>query len=246
MPLLTPEKYIESRQLYSYDSEGCTFNIGQTGNLQYVGRYMGIFGSVVPNNFPSGMNLRKFESICHEQFSDFSKAVNQGKVSNTHVDNLKSICAAIVYWKMSSQGGRATRTSSNVLAKWNNDTETQLFNAFQQKDMSLFKIGGVRIPTATAYMRFLFPNEFGIMDSRVVGKYTQPNCITTLNIRRNDGYIVDTISNVKKYTSEYIPFLRAEADWLNKMGATFLDRDSNGKPIETGFRICDVEMALFA
>ena len=245
MPLLTPEKYIEARQMYSYDSEACTFNLGQTGNLQYVGCYKGIFGSTVPQSFPSGINLRKFELICHEQFCDFTNAVKQGNVSNTHVDSLKSICAAIVYWKMSSQGGRAIRTSSNVLAKWSHNTEMKLFNAFQQKDISLFRIGGVRIPTATAYMRFLFPEEFGIMDSRVVGNYTQPKGITTLNIRPNDGYIVDIISNVKKYTTEYIPFLKAEVDWLNQKGATFLDKDPNGKQIKTGFRVCDVEMALF-
>lgn len=245
MPFLTPEKYVKARQMYSYDSEGCTFNICQTRNLQHVGSYKGLFGSVVPKRVASGINLRRFELICHEQFTDFSNAVRQGIVSTIHIENLKSICSAIVYWKMSSQGGRATRLSLNMLAKWSNDTETKLVGAFEQKNMSLFRIGGVRIPTATAFMRFLFPEEFGIMDSRVVGNYTQPKGITDLNIRPNDGYIKDSISNVQKYSTEYIPFLKAEADWLNDKGTTFLDMDHRGNPINSRFRVCDVEMALF-
>ena len=245
MPLLTPEKYVEARQVYSYDSENCTFNIGQTGNLQYVGSFKGLFGSIVPKKFLSGINIRRFELICHEQFTDFSNAFRQGIASTIHIENLKSICSAIVYWKMSSQGGRATRSSLNMLAKWSHETETQLVGAFEQKNMSLFKIGGVRIPTATAFMRFLFPEEFGIMDSRVVGNYTQPKGITTLNVRPNDGYIVDIVSNVHKYSTEYIPFLKAEADWLNDKGVTFLDMDPSGNSIKSRFRICDVEMALF-
>lgn len=245
MPLLTPEKYVEARQKYSYYSEGCTFNVAQTGNLQHIGSYKGLFGSTVPKRFPSGINLRRFELICHEQFADFSNAVRQGIVSNIHIENLKSVCSAIVYWKMSSQGGRATRTSLNMLAKWSRETEIQLVSAFELKSMPLFKIGGVRIPTATAFMRFLFPEEFGIMDSRVVGNYTQPKGITALKVRPNDGYIVDNVSNVHKYSTEYIPFLKEEADWLNDKGATFLDMDQSGNPINSRFRICDVEMALF-
>ena len=139
MPLLSSKKYVEARQMYSYDSEGCSFNIGQTGNLQHVGIYKGLFGSIVPKRFPSGINLRRFESICHEQLTDFSNAVRQGIVSNIHIENLKSISSAVVYWKMSSQGGRATRSSLNMLAKWNHHTETQLVNAFDQKNMSLFR-----------------------------------------------------------------------------------------------------------
>lgn len=245
MPLFEPEKYISARQSYSYDSAGCQFNISQTGNLQYVGSYNGLFSSIVPKTFPLGINLRRFEIICQEQFTDFSNAVKQGKVSNIHIENLKSVCSAIVYWKMSSQGGRATRSSLNVLAKWSKSSETQLVYAFEQKNMSLFRIGGVRIPTATAFMRFLFPEEFGIMDSRVVGNYTQPKSITTLNVRPDDGYIVDTLSNVHKYSTEYIPFLKSEADWLNDQGSTFLDIDPNGNTIRSRFRVCDVEMALF-
>ena len=78
----------------------------------------------------------------------------------------------------------------------------------------------VRIPTATTFMRFLYPNDFGVMDSRVVGNHTQPNGITTLSLR-NDGYINDTKQNIIKYETEYIIFLRVQAASLNKLGIKF-------------------------
>jgi len=98
---------------------------------------------------------------------------------------------------MSSQGERAKIKVENLLAKWNQNTVRQLLTACDRKDMSFFRIGGVRIPIATAFMRFLFPDEFVIMDSRVVGNFTQPAGITTLSINRY-GYINDTKQNVKK------------------------------------------------
>lgn len=42
-------------------------------------------------------------------------------------------------------------------------------NVYEKKNMSLFRIGGVRMPIATGFVRFLFPDDFGIMDSRPVG-----------------------------------------------------------------------------
>lgn len=93
-------------------------------------------------------------------------------------------------------------------------------------------------------MRFLFPDHFGIMDSRVVGKYTQPNDITTLSVR-NDGYINDTKQNVIKYETEYIRFLRSQVSYLNNLHVEFKDIDMNGKIIYSKFRACDIEMALF-
>jgi len=116
--------------------------------------------------------------------------------------------------------------------------------AYERKSLAGFKIPGVRIPTATAFLRFLYPDEFGIMDSRIVGKHTQKNGITSLNLRK-DGYIIDTKSNEKKYYNEYVAFLRNEANWLNKTGAEFIDYNEDGQEIKSCFRPCDVEMALF-
>ena len=145
---------------------------------------------------------------------------------------------------MTSQGGRAKLKMENLLAKWNDDTVKQLMNAYEKKDMSLFRIGGVRIPTATAFMRFLFPDDFGIMDSRVVGNHTQPNGITTLSLR-NDGYINDTKQNIIKYETEYIIFLRGQAASLNKLGIKFRDVDEQGEIFLSTFRSSDIEMSLF-
>jgi hypothetical protein len=82
------------------------------------------------------------------------------------------------------------------------------------------------------------------MDSRVVGRHTQPAGITRLSIR-NDGYINDTNSNVEKYSTEYIPFLTNEAAKLAIRGITFADVDHAGNLVQVAFRPCDIEMALF-
>jgi hypothetical protein len=111
--------------------------------------------------------------------------------------------------------------------------------------MGKFRIGGIRIPTATAFLRFLYPEEYGVMDKHVVNEHTQPNGITTLSLRKKDGYINNSPSNVRKYDVEYIPFLRAEAAAVNRVHATFRDVDVIGDNIVSVFRPCDIEMALF-
>lgn len=242
--LMASDKYVMLREKYDYNSPDCKLEIVKTGNIYNVGRYIGIFAREVPNGNPNGINIRRFESIVQEVFQDCYAAFISNNLTDNHIINLKQISSAIVYWKMTSQGGRAKLKVDNVLAKWNADTVNQLMNAYEKKDMSLFRIGGVRIPTATTFMRFLFPNDFGVMDSRVVGNHTQPNGITTLSLRK-DGYINDTKQNVEKYTSEYIVFLRDEAKKLNDLCINFKDYDANGRLISAGFRACDIEMALF-
>jgi hypothetical protein len=93
-------------------------------------------------------------------------------------------------------------------------------------------------------LRFTHSNEYGIMDSRVVNRHTQPAGISTLSIRA-DGYINDTKGNVDKYYSEYASFLTAEANSLTTAQVTFSDVDAAGNPIRASFRPCDIEMALF-
>ena len=133
--------------------------------------------------------------------------------------------------------------AKNVREKWNPGTHSELLLGYRKRDLSRFCIGGVGIPTASAFLRFLYPQEFGVIDSRVAAK-VQAAGITTLSIRA-DGYINDTKANSRKYSSEYIPFLRTEAEALNRTGAAFEDRDENGATIRCSFRPCDVEMALF-
>lgn len=94
-------------------------------------------------------------------------------------------------------------------------------------------------------LRFTYPNEFGIMDKRVVTRHTQPAEITMISLRQEDGYINDTRDNVDKYNSEYVPFLVAEATALNTASVTFSDVDPAGRQVQVAFRPCDVEMALF-
>ncbi len=107
----------------------------------------------------------------------------------------------------------------------------------------MFEIGGIRIPTATAFMRFIFPEEYGIMDSRVV-KITQRHGITRLDLR-DDEYIKDKDINKKQYINNYNSFLVDEAKQLNNIGTSFEDIDENGAIVRSKYRPCDIEMALF-
>lgn len=242
--MIPPDTYVMLREKYDYNSPDCKFEIVQTGNIYNAGKFIGIFAREVPNKNLNGINIRIFESIVQEVFQDCYNAFISDNFTDNHIVNLKQISSAIIYWKMTSQGGRAKLKMENLLAKWNDDTVKQLMNAYEKKDMSLFRIGGVRIPTATAFMRFLFPDDFGIMDSRVVGNHTQPSGITTLSLR-NDGYINDTKQNIIKYETEYIIFLRGQAASLNKLGIKFRDVDEQGEIFLSTFRSSDIEMSLF-
>lgn len=242
MPLLTPQQYVRAREAYSYEAPDCAFSIVQTESLTRVGKYDGIFAAHLRCH--DGVNLRGFELICQEVFADCSDALRRGMFTHSHLINLQQVSAAIVHWKMASQGGRPLYRAKNMLNKWNDSTALQLIRAYGNQDLSDFRIGGVRIATATAFMRFLFPDDFGIMDSRVVGNHTQPEGITTLSVR-TDGWIYDTLGNVRKYGKEYVPFLRREANRLNAQGITFQDVDPVGRHFASAFRPCDIEMALF-
>lgn len=246
MTLIPPARYAEQREAYSYSDSDVGFVIAQTGSLPYVGVFIGIFPSTVPLSRPHGVNMRKFEAICRSVFEDCSAADAAEKWTELHLENLRNATCAIVHWKLASQGNRAPRNVDNVRAKWACGTHKQLLAAYRESDLGKFRIDGVRIPTATAFLRFLYPDKYGVMDKHVVNYHTQPNGITTLRLRAEDGYISDLPSNVEKYYTEYLPFLRAEAIAVNGACATFNDVDAAGDNIVSGFRPCDIEMALFS
>ena len=243
--LFTAEQYKAMRESYCYCDRDCTFEVSATPDLhsRFVGKYVGIFSRAVPQHYRFGINIRRFELIVQAVFSDVNHAESNNSIISTHIANLKEVICAVVHWKMASQGGRADRNVANVKKKWRDDTFAQIMSAYRKKDLSLFKIGGIRIPIATAFLRFLFPDEYGIMDSRVV-KITQKNRITQLDIR-HDGYIIDKKKNVEQYNQHYNPFLVNEACHLNDSGITFQDIDEQGNQFDYKFRPCDIEMALF-
>lgn len=243
MNLLSIEDYIKHREAYSYEDPGCRFEILQTNGLNYTGEFHGIFAGSVPATCIKGVNLRKFEAVCEEVFNNCCEPTRKGILTKQHAVNLRSITYAIVHWKMASQGGRASKNVKNIQDKWTGETVYKLIKAYRNKDIHEFMIPGIRIPTATAFMRFLFPDIYGIMDSRVA-RLTQKHNLTSLSIRE-DGYINDTARNIKQYNDNYIPFLQQEAYLLNKNGARFIDFDISGKKAEFKFRPCDVEMALW-
>ena len=113
--------------------------------------------------------------------------------------------------------------------------------------MRAIEIGGVRIPTATAFMRFLFPDLYGMVDSRVA-PVTNNLGVTQFSLSKNKSkknYVYDIPKNIRQYTEAYVPFLRKEAQYLNDGGARFRDVDPFGVTVESIFRPCDVAMALW-
>jgi len=244
MPLLSHAAYVQAREVYSYVDADVTFDVVQTGTLPHTGTFQGVFPRIVPGTHPTGVNLRKFEAICETVFSDAATAEAGRSSTPAHRENIKSLTCAIVHWKMASQGGRAPSKVANVQRRWTQFTYGQLISAYQHCSLSEFRIGGVRIPTASTMLRFTHSSEYGIIDSRVVKRHTQPVGITTLSMRA-DGYINDTKQNVDKYYSEYASFLTAEASSLTIAGVTFSDIDAAGNSLRASFRPCDIEMALF-
>lgn len=244
MTLIPAAAYKANREAYSYCDPDVEFRIVQTASLPYVGSFKGIFPGSIPSFAPGAINMRKLETICQSVFRDCSVTQKNSAWMSLHLENLQQVVCAIVHWKMASQGGRSGSKVKNVLAQWDDNTHKRLLLAYEKRDLSMFRIGGIRIPTATAFLRFLFPEVFGIMDSRVAKNHTQLRGITTLSVR-TDGYINDLPQNVDKYATEYIPFLTREAQALNDDGVTFDDIDDSGNLITAGFRPCDIEMALF-
>jgi len=214
----------------------------QTGTLPHTGTFKGVFPQIVPGTHPTGVNLRKFEAICETVFSDAATAEAGRSTTPAHRENIKSVTCAIVHWKMASQGGRGK--VKNVRSRWTQLTYGQLICAYRHCSLSDFCIDGIRLPIASAMLRFTHSNESGIMDSRGV-KHTQRAGIKTLSIRAKDGYINDTKENIDKYYSEYASFLKAEANSLTTARVTFPDFDAAGNSIRASFRPCDIEMALF-
>lgn len=155
--LYTPEQYQSMREAYCYCDRDCEFKILPTPSLdcQFVRKYRGIFAKLVPSHYSAGINLRRFELLVRAIFEDIDR--EQSAIS---ISNLKEIVCALVHWKMASQGGRANVKAANVKNKWREETTNQLVNAYRKKNMPMLEIGGIRIPTATAFMRFIFPEEY--------------------------------------------------------------------------------------
>ena len=242
-PLLSSEEYVRQREAYGYRDPACQFIICQTGTLSCARSFHGIYPARPPRRCPNAISLRHFEAICQEVFRDVASALDRRALSQAHEDNLVAVSCAIVHWKMASQPGRATRSAENVRTKWNSDTAGRLIEAYLCKSIGGFRIGGVRIPTASAFIRLLYPGEFGILDSRVA-KFTEQHAITSLSLR-DDGYINDTASNIHQFNEKYLPFLRREAGALNAVGTTYREMAADGTEQRFPFRPCDVEMAIW-
>lgn len=245
--LISVEDYINNRECYSYSDESVSFTLKCVEFLDdnYCNQtWNGIYGNTSQTTGSSSVYIQCFSDIVQAVFVSCVMAIENGRFSIDHETNLKEISSAIVHWKMSSQGGRACIRVKGMLSQWNATTSQSLVDGFNKQSIHDFCIGGIRIPTASAFLRFLYPEAWGVIDSRVV-KITQRNNITTMSIR-NDGYINDTQQNRNKYHNEYSSFLRAEAKMLNALGARYNAIDcEDGNRKQFKFMPADVEMALF-
>lgn len=241
--ILTPSEYVSTREGYGYSDEECSFAVEPAPGLSCSGSYYGVFAKAVPCDWRSGINLRRFEEIVQEVFGNAQTANSRSGLMGSHQRNLREITKAIVHWKNASQG-RVDFRVKLLLEKWDDrQSVKRLLNAHATWSLEKFRIPGVAIPTASAFLRFLDPVRYGVIDSKVV-QLTQAKNITRMNIRK-DGYINNLLKNVLKYDEEYICFLCSEAEWLNDAGTTFQDTSGEGVPYTSQFRACDVEMALW-
>lgn len=246
MPILTTDQYISRRERFGYTAPKTSATILGTQGVAAQD-----FTGIYSENPPAGaISIRKFEQLMQSVFLDCA-GLPVNALTQNQINNLQNISLALVHWKMASQGGRADRARNNVLAKWGPQTIIHLMNAYNvhadnpiEPNVRLFQIEGVRTATASAFLRFLFPDRFGVVDSRVVGLVTNPGGYTNFSIRQKDNYINDTERNRAEYNTVYIQLLNAEADWLNNAGVTFNDPDPNAAGPQM-WRPCDVEMALW-
>jgi len=240
-PLPTPAWYAAKRAAYRYTDAIFTFTITQTGGLPVavVNTFTGIYTGVPPA--PTDVSIRGLETIVQAVFVDCAAADAAGRFRPSHLGNLKAVSSAIVFWKMASQGGRAPLKVANMLGKWTPATAPQLLKAYAAMNIKSFQIGGVLIATASAFLRFINPNLYGIVDSHVAD-CTNSHNITAFGLRDNDNYVNNTNRNRTQYILKYIPFLRKEAARINGLGATYLDPTIPGPQL---FRACDIEMAMW-
>jgi hypothetical protein len=243
MPILTAIEYINKRENYLYDSPETKIEIRRTAWVS-AGVFYGIWSG---SPLYGGISIRKFESIVQSVFFD---CAHSEEISTDQIENLKKVSSAIVHWKMASQGGRSENTRDNVLKKWTDKTTSKLMCAYRNhSSISMipstgdFEIGGVRIATASAFLRFLFPHKYGIVDSRVAGLRTNPGGFTKFKLRE-DNYINDVVENCIQYNTIYSKLLIDEANWLNSLPVPFTDADIIAKGPQK-WRPCDVEMALW-
>lgn len=240
MPHRSKQWYVSHRQAYHYDAPDCRFTILQTGSLSEIGTFEGIF-SCTPET--PGITLGRFEKIVKEVFNDCLSSYQLNANTDDHIENLRSISTAIAHWKNASQGGRGQLRGDDVRNRFDKSTFISLMRKCDPSNLKLkdFMIGGMGVPTASAFLRFLSPDKFGTVDRWVVEKHTNKAQITDFKMS-NNGHIYATKANSLEYQTSYVNFLREEADWLNAQGATYLDLTSDGPQ---SFRACDVEMALF-
>jgi hypothetical protein len=243
-------EYEKSRENYAYSDCGVEVEIRQTGRLPIAGLIRGIFASTVPQGHPNAVNLRRFEKICQCVFRDCydtweTNARKAHALSTDQVLNLKSVSAAIVHWKNSSQGVRAEIWETQLREKWNDRTVVSLLYGYRNRDVKWFTYEhAIGVATASAFLRLLFPETYGIIDRRVAVAL-QDAGIVSMSLQPN-GYIINTDRNVSQYNDVYVRWLQGEARRLNKLGCCFQDHDENGIQRQFPFRACDIEMAIWA
>lgn len=100
-------------------------------------------------------------------------------------------------------------------------------------------LDGVKIAVASAFLRFMDPDEhkYGIIDKNVA-RFLNDQVITHFILRSNDDYIIYTSKNIEEYQN-YNNWLRSKVAELNL--ATYKDIYGN----EREFKPVDVEMAIF-
>lgn len=240
--ILPSESYVEAREAYDYCAPKIALALSRTRLCpDWQENFTGIFSRKAPRG---GINLRYLEKLCQTVFTHLSKNFQSSDWSIQDSENVRAVVEALVSWKMASQGGRSQAAVARVRDSWNSDVLQRLSLAFGDRSIAGFVGPGIGLPTASVFLRFLWPSDYGVLD-RMAATKTQASGATSFATRADDGYIFHSAPNTQKYHSEYVPFLRAQANQLNDEGITFFDVDANGQDIRSQFRACDIEMAFY-
>ena len=189
--------------------------------------------------------LHKSRKFSEERIFELEELVRRSVLGEGSV-TLKDVFAEIVKWKT---GGRF-RALAYFLAndekevKKKADEVLELLGKEPRKVVKPIKrltsLDGARISIASAFLRFMDPDEhkYGIIDKKVA-RFLNDHGITNFTLRSQDDYIIYTLKNIQEYQN-FNNWLLAKTAELDQ--ATYKDIYGN----ERKFTPVDVEMAIFA
>lgn len=189
--------------------------------------------------------LHKSRQLSEERIFEIEELVRENILDNGSM-TAKDVLAEIVEWKT---GGRF-KALNYFLANDEDRVKKSVDEVFgllgeaprrvAEPMKQLTILNGVKIAVASAFLRFMDPDEhkYGIIDKNVA-RFLNDQGITHFVLRSEDDYILYTSRNIQEYQS-FSNWLIAKTAELGSI--TYESIHGN----ESEFRPVDIEMAIFA